>query len=49
MLCEAEATANSDVFELAVAQRTATNSVFEPAVKKHRNVRRFQRHGPNKI
>ena len=46
MLCEAETTANSDVFELAVAQNTAIYSVFEPAVKKHRNLRRFQQHGP---
>lgn len=36
MHCDAEASedaANSDVFELAVAQNTALHSVFEPAVK----------------
>ena len=38
MLCEAETTANSDVFELAVAQNTTIYSVFAPAVQKHRNV-----------
>ena len=48
MHCNAEAAANSDVFELAVAQNTAFHSVFEPAVKKHRNLRRFQRHGRQK-
>ena len=45
MLCEAETAANNDVFELAVAQNTAIYSVFELAVKKHRNLRRFQQHG----
>ena len=35
MLCEAEATANRDVFKLVVAQNTA----------KHRNLPRFQRRG----
>ena len=45
MLCEAATTANSDVFELVVAQNTAIYSVFEPAVKKHRNLRRIQQHG----
>ena len=48
MLCDAETTANSDVFELAVAQHTAIYSAFEPAVKKHRNLRRFQQHGRQK-
>ena len=37
MLCETEITANSDAFELAVAQNTAIYCVFEPAVKKHCN------------
>ena len=45
MLCEADPTPNSDVFELAVAQNNAIYSVVEPAVKKHRNLRRFQQHG----
>ena len=38
MLCEAETTPNSDVFELAVAQNTSMYRVFEPAVKKLRNL-----------
>ena len=45
---EAETTASSDVFELAVAQATAICSFIEPAVKKHHNLRRFQRHGRQK-
>ena len=48
MLGEGEATATSDVFELAVAQSTAIDRVFEPAVQKHRSLRRFQRHGRQK-
>ena len=41
MLCEPEIIANSDVFELAVAQNTAIYSVFEQSLKKHRYLRRF--------
>ena len=48
MLCKAETTANSDVFELAVAQNTAIYSVFNLLSKKHCNLRCFQQHGCQK-
>ena len=41
MLREAETTANSDVFELAVARNIAIYSVFERPIKKHCYLRRF--------